>query len=446
MKPLTLLLAGAALMLVPGPAQAQDSAVTLSLAQAARRALATHPATRAAAARFEGAEAAVGEARAARLPSVSLSASATTWSDPMLVAPLHGFDPAAAPAFDETLIQGGVTASYTLFDGGARGARIRQARAEAGAGEAGLARAEQGLLARVTVAYLDVLTRARILGASEQRLAALHEEHARVTKLHAAGRAAQLELRRAEAALADGRAEQTRHATALAVARLELGRLVDDSAAVPGRLEDVRLRDSTVPARSAIIAAAVAASPEVEEARRRAAAAGAAAAVVRGTRWPTASLTGGYTNRGGADSDFADEWNAGVQLAWPLFTGGATARRVDRADAAGRAAGEEVRLAELDAAARADHALAQLTDATARITSLTEAVEAFAAVAAAERLRLETGTGMQADYLTAEADLLGARAELARTDYDRLAAAVELARLMGRLDLAWIETELEQQP
>ena len=339
MKPLTLLLAGAALMLVPRPAHGQDSAVALSLAQAARRALATHPVTRAAAARFEGAEAAVGEARAARLPSVSLSASATTWSDPMLVAPLHGFDPAAAPAFDETLIQGGVSASYTLFDGGARGARIRQARAEAGAGEAGLARAEQGLLARVTVAYLDVLTRARILGASEQRLAALHEEHARVTKLHAAGRAAQLELRRAEAALADGRAEQTRHATALAVARLELERLVGDSGAAPGRLEDVRLRDSTVPARSAIIAAAVAASPEVEEARRRAAAAGAAADVVRGTRWPTASLTGGYTNRGGADSDFADEWNAGVQLAWPLFTGGATARRVDRADAAGRAAG-----------------------------------------------------------------------------------------------------------
>ena len=444
MKALTLLLASAALVLVPRPALAQDSAATLSLEQAARRALATHPSTRAAAARFEGVQAAVGEASAARLPSVSLTASATTWSDPMLVAPLHGFDPAAAPAFDETLIQGGATASYTLFDGGARGARIRQARAEAGAGEAGLARAEQGLLARVTVAYLDVLARARILDASEQRLVALHEEHQRVTKLHSAGRAAQLDLRRAEAALADARAEQTRQATGLAVARLELGRLVGDSGAAPGRLEDVRLRDSTVPARSAIIAATAAASPDVEEARRRAAAAGAAAAVARGARWPTASLTGGYMNRGGADSDFADDWNAGVQLAWPLFTGGATSRRVDRADAAGRAAREEVRLAELDAAARADRALAQLVDANARVTSLAQAVEAFTAVVAAERLRLETGTGIQADYLAAEADLLGARAELARTDYDRLAAAVELARLMGRLDLAWIETELEQ--
>ncbi len=446
MKPLTLFLASAVLVLVPRPAPAQDSAAVLSLAEAARRALATHPATRAAAARFDGARAAVGEASAARLPSVSLSASATTWSDPMLVAPLHGFDPAAAPAFDKTLIQGGVTASYMLFDGGARGARIRQARAEAGVGEASLARAEQGLLARLTVAYLDVLARARILGASEQRLTALQAEHARVTKLHAAGRAAQLDLRRAEAALANAAAEQTQRATSLALARLELGRLVGDSGAAPGRLEDVQLRDSVVPERSVIIAAAAAASPDVEEARRRAAAAEAAASVVRGARWPTASLTSGYTNRGGADSDFTDDWNAGVQLAWPLFTGGATARRIDRADAAGRAANEEVRLAELDAVAHADRALAQLVDANARVTSLTQAVEAFTAVAAAERLRLETGTGIQADYLAAEADLLGARAELARTEYDRLAAAVELARLMGQLDLAWIETELEQQP
>ncbi|HEU5050302.1 MAG TPA: TolC family protein [Gemmatimonadales bacterium] len=439
-------LLGMLLVMATGRAvSAQDTATPLTLAEAARQALETHPGARAAAARLDGAAAGLGEARAARLPSLSIAAAATTYSDPMLVSPLHGFSLAAAPAFDETLIQGGAVARYTLFDGGIRGARIRQARAEVGVGEAALARAEQSLLARVAGAYLEVLLRGRLLDANDRRVAAIEAEHDRVAQLHASGRAALVDVRRAEAALADARAEQTHHRTALPLARRELARLVGERGG-EAPLVEVRLRDSAAPDRSAIVAAVLASSPDAEEARRRAAAAEAAAGVLRGARWPSVSLSGGYVNRGGASSDFADEWNAGVELAWPLFTGGAAVRRVDRADAARRAAEEDVRLAELDAAARADVAVADVVEANARLVSLEEAVAAHEAVTAAERLRLETGTGTQADYLSAEADLLGARTELARTRYRRLAAAVELARLMGRLDLTWIESELEQLP
>lgn len=431
---------------VPLAAQAAPAGPPLTLPEAATRALASHPSARVAAARREGAAAGLGEQQAARLPSLVLSGSATAYSDPMLVAPLHGLTPSTEPAFDDALLQGAATASYTLFDGGARGARVRQARAELGAGEAAELGVTQALLSRVAAAYLDVLARRRVLAAHDQRLEALRLERSRVEQRHAAGRAAVLELRRAEAALADAIADRVRQQAALDVAEQDLLRLVGGRAPGVGPLADVALRETALPDRGAVTAAAVGTSPAVEEARQRLAAADAQVAVMRGIRWPELKAIGAYVQRGGGSSDFTDEWNAGLQLSYPLFTGGAAGKRVARADAARRAAAGDLELATLRVEEQVDRALAELAEAAARTASLREAVAAHEAVAAAERLRLEAGAGIQADYLAAEADLLGARAELARTDYRRIAARIETARLMGQLDLAWLTASLESHP
>jgi outer membrane protein TolC len=211
-------------------------------------------------------------------------------------------------------------------------------------------------------------------------------------------------------------------------------------------MADVALRDSAAPDRRAVAGRAAAASPAVEEARQRMLAADAQAAVMRGVRWPELKAIGAYVQRGGGSGDFTDEWNGGLQLSYPLFTGGAASRRVARADASRRAAAGDLELATLRVEEQVDRALAELAESAARVSSLREAVAAHAAVAGAERLRLEAGAGIQADYLAAEADLLGARAELARTEYRRIAARIEIARLAGRLDLAWLTASLESQP
>jgi outer membrane protein TolC len=61
----------------------------------------------------------------------------------MIVTPIHGFTPGATPPFDEALIQGAATVSFTLFDGGARGARIRAARQDVGTADASVSASEQ---------------------------------------------------------------------------------------------------------------------------------------------------------------------------------------------------------------------------------------------------------------------------------------------------------------
>src|SRR6185295_10913148 len=97
----------------------QDS-TRLTLTQAVDRALATYPSVAAARASRDRAQAEHGEANAGWLPRLSADASLTQFEQPMVVRPLHGFDPTNPPLFDQTLVQSSVSLNYTLFDFGQR--------------------------------------------------------------------------------------------------------------------------------------------------------------------------------------------------------------------------------------------------------------------------------------------------------------------------------------
>jgi len=150
----------------------QDS-TGLTLDRAVARALAAYPTVAVARARADAAAADVGAAKAAWLPRLSLDGSLNRFELPMVVAPLHGFDPTDPPLFDQTLVQSGLSLNWTLVDFGGRTARVRAQRALADAADAAVSGAEQQLIARVVTAYLRVLTARDLVAAQDQRLAAL---------------------------------------------------------------------------------------------------------------------------------------------------------------------------------------------------------------------------------------------------------------------------------
>src|SRR5690606_38518074 len=100
-------------------------------------------------------------------------------------------------------------------------------------------------------------------------------------------------------------------------------------------------------------------------------------------------------------------------------------------------------LVRLRTADELDRALAALRDAEARQRSLGAAVEQYTAVVRAERLALETGVGTQNDYLTAQADLLRARAQLAESVTSGSTARAQIARITGELDVDWLRANME---
>jgi outer membrane protein len=429
-------------------AQSPPPAGRLPLETAVSRALAHYPTLTTAAAVEAEARALLGEAQAARLPDVHVRGSATQYQKATLVSPIHAFQVGQTPPFDETLLQTAVTGRYTLFDGGARRARIDQARWHVEASAAASEGIEDVIVAQVVSSYSRVLGRSLTLEAHERRLAALEAELDRVEQIRAVGRAADLAVFRVSAALATARAERASIAEALDMAERDLARLVgaDPDETRAAHLEPLRLADRRVPDRDALVARALSASPTLENARHRLAAADAAVGAARSARLPHVEAVGNFLGFGSAAGHFTNEWNAGVQLVFPLFNGGATGQRIARARATRDAAAEQVRTVELQIRGELDRALSALREASARLISLESAIVQFAEVVRIEKLRLETGTGTQTDYLAAEADLLQTRASVADLQYAEVVAQVEVARITGALDPATLLQLLVVKP
>lgn len=426
-------------------AQPAPDAAPLGLGEAVDRALAHYPSVGSMRAAAEAARAGHGEAKAAWWPEFGVTGSLTRHQEPMIVHPIHDFTPGQTPDFDRTLVQGGAYLRWVLFDGGGREAGIRRARWEEAAAEADLEAAGQSLIAEVAAAYLQALSGRRVLDAHDRRVTALEAELERVRRLREVGRAAEVDVLRAEAALASARSERVVVATDLEVALRELSRLIGAAAAEPERrgLTPLRLAGAAPPPREELVGRAVAASPSVEAARRRRSAAEAGRALARSRRWPGLEASGNWTDYAGLDSDHEVEWAAGVRLTLPLFTGGRIARGVDRAEAEARAADERLRLAVASAERAADRTLSLVEETEARLRSLATAVARSREVVRIEKLRLETGTGTQTDYLDAEAGLLALEAALVESRHASILARVELARALGELSPEWLAAKLE---
>ena len=426
------------------PAGRAAEAVRLDLNEAVTLALAHHPSLAAAEAERRAAEAGVAESEAAWRPRAQLGASARQYEEPVPVTPIHGFGPGEFPGFDQTLVRADLTVRYTLYDGGGRTARGEQARALAGASGAAVESATQELIGRTVAAYLRVLGLAEVLDAHGRRLEALAAERRRVEQRLEAGRAAEVERRRVEAARAAAEAERVRLAANLDAAERELARLVgsEPEQTHAGNLIAIALAEEAPPHREALARQALDASPRAARARHEIVAAAAAIEVAASGRRPSVVASGEHQEFASSDGYEAGEWIVGLELRVPLYDGGGVEARVARAEAEHEAAEERLRLAEEALLAALDRVLADLAEARARAASLAEAVASFEEVARVEALRLEVGAGIQADLLAAEADLLAARAGLAEARYAEQGARVDLARVTGALDAGWVQRTL----
>ncbi|GAB4328487.1 MAG: TolC family protein [Candidatus Zixiibacteriota bacterium] len=434
-----------ALCVRPVGAEEAKAGFDLTLQDALTRALARHPSVARAQALGARAQAGMRQARAAWFPTLQINGGVHQYEEPMIAWPIHRFDFAAIPPFDQTLIQGSLQLDYTLLDG-SRGARIRQAKQKSEAASRGTDASEQRLLASVVAGYLSVLSAEELVRAHDRRHEALTLELDRVRQLHAVGRAADVEIARAEAALAGAEADRVQVRGRLDVARRDLARMLGESPDImmSTQLYPVSLTDDAEMNPQVSMAVALASNPEylAQQSELRAAEAGRSAA--RGARWPSVSLRGQLTEYRDGNGNQTNEWNAAAMIGLPIFTGGMISGRVSEADAAYRIALEDLRLAEDRITADVDRAVAQVRESHARVESLMRAVASLEEVVRIEKLRLDTGSHTQTDYLQAEAELLAARAGLIEARHAEMLAHTTLARVTGVLSLDWIDQTLEQ--
>ena len=431
------------------PATAQDSAPRLTLSEAVAAALRTHPSLARSRAERIGAGERYREARSGRWPAFLVQGGATRFQEPMIVTPLHSFDPVRPPSFHRTLLQSQWTARYTLFDGGARGGRIAAARADVDAAEARQSGSAMAVIERVASRYLDALTAASVLDAATRRLAALAAERNRAALMVDAGRAPRVTLLRVDAARAAAVADSITAARDALLARRDLARemgLDPDRASSLTLVSPRNVEPETTPPETAALARARESNPDLEAARRTLAAEEASLGAARATWLPALDLSAAYTTFSGGSGDFQAEWQGSLVLRYPIFSGGARRARIAGARARVEAASAAVRLAEMDVASAVDRARAASVETRARADALEQAVRHLEEVVRIERLALDAGSGTETDFLDAEADLFEARSNLARARHAHVLAGITLARTEGILTTEWLAAYLESRP
>jgi outer membrane protein len=156
--------------------------------------------------------------------------------------------------------------------------------------------------------------------------------------------------------------------------------------------------------------------------------------------------TSAIVDRSNITGRYLAEWQMGLGLSWPIFTGGARESGIARAEASARVANEQLRQTKLAIEQQVDEAQSSLDAARARVASLDVAVVQAAEVARITQLARDVGEGTQTDYLLAESNLFRARSSLVQARHAVIAARVELARVTGELSRAWIANALESQP
>src|SRR5690606_12241178 len=322
-------------------------------------------------ARRDGAGSAVARARAGRLPSLQVEGTLTRFQEPMVVRPLHSFDPSRPPAFDETLVQGAARLRYTVFDGGATGSRIRAAASGTTAAEAGVEARLMETMERATEAYLAILSARAQEDAAIRRLQALQAEGDRARRRVDTGSAAEVEALRASAALEEARADAASARTRTELAERSLAREMGvEPADVVGRpLADPELAPGPE-APAAGVPAVEARHPALVRAAEAQRAAEARLGEQRAGRLPRLELMAGLLDYGAAGGGHVAEWQAGIAVSWPLFTGGARSAAIRRAEADVSAAREERAVADRAVDAAVDAARAAVQEADARAQAL----------------------------------------------------------------------------
>lgn len=419
----------------------------LTVHEAVSRALEHHPSMRSAASALDGARAGLAEAGGTRWPQLRLDASATRFQEPMVVAPLHGFDPQSPPLFDRTLVQASLGASYLLFDGGRRGALVRGEQAGVRGQESAVDATGQALIAEVLDAWLAVSAGRELLAGDDEQVAAIRAEQDRVRQFLDAGRAAPVEALRVAAALAGAEAVRATRAEELSRNELRLARLTGLAAETIRSTPMPGLRPATPrPTADVLRADARLHNPDLARARARMEATEAMTAATGSAWWPELRLVAGYTDYSSGEGRLTGEWHAGIRAGYPLFTGGS--RRAATAQAGHQlgAASAELSAAEMRVDDAIDQALALARAAEARGAALQAATDLHEEVARIERLALDEGAGTQTDWLAARAALQASRSALVEARHAEVSARAALARLTGGLTPAALRTLLEEVP
>ncbi|MGE5625170.1 MAG: TolC family protein [Bacillota bacterium] len=430
---ITLLLAGAASAAAadvpPGPPHFDQP---LTLVQLTDLALKNNPSTKLAWAEIRNSEAGLELARAGYWPQLELDYSLSRAKQ----TTAGGVSNPAATSYGPSL-----SLSWLLWDFGTRSGRTDAAKFALTASQLDANQTMQDLILTVEQDYYQVLGLQALQDADAQSVQDASANLDAANQRRGAGLATLGDVYQAEAALATAQLALQTAAGQLAVARGQLAVAVGYDADTPLPLATLekavaaRMPDENV---RALLEKAGGARPELLAAKAQEQQALASLEAADGQGWPTLGLSGstGRTTTRLADgtSTTNRNWNAGLSLSFPLFTGFANRAesrqaqsQVDIAQANTQALVQAVQLEVWQAYQNMHTAVSTLDTAAAGLKSAQQAADVTNA-------RYKNGLDSILDVLSAQAALANARVQDVQARLNWFAAQAAMGHAVGGLD------------
>ena len=337
----------------------------------------------------------------------------------------------------------GAQLTYTVFDGLRNAAFWQRLKLLRDNSALATAQAVERTVSGVIVAYYDIVRQqqtlrlqagARALAAERTRLAQDREEVGAGTRLDYLQ--SRVDLNAAESAL-------LRQRGTLATALIALNELMGQAPDAPLELADTLIAVDTLLARGALAADLAANSPTLLSARTAVRIGEQQLRELRGGRWPTLSVSAGYTLFQQNAGVLAQGFNQfplfiqtigpqlGLQLSYPIFDGLNLRRQLTNQRLAVDASRLRLEQAELTQRAALDRAWVNYRNSleVLRLERENQAVAERTEEVAVERFKIGASTGL--DLRTAQNALVDAQLRLVQALYSAKVAETDLRRLAG---------------
>lgn len=328
----------------------------------------------------------------------------------------------------------GLSASFTVFQGGRRFAELDQARADLAAAEARRTDQRFQVTLQTKNLFFAALRQADLLEVARQRVAQAEQTLDLVRTQTRLGTGTVSDTLRARLDLANARQTVLQSEVALRAAQIALGRQVGrDVPVAPERPEGLEPAPLGLTDEEIYVLAAEE-SPAVQAARE---ARDAAAASVRAakTQWlPSLSFSSGYNwaNQDASLQGGTTSWNMSVRASYPIFNGFQRESAIERAQFSLRLNELLEDDARLAARQQADAALMDLRMAEEAIRLAEEAdlVAREDLRVVRERYRLNVATILE--LVTSQVAAAQAAANVVTARYDYILARAQLEAVLGR--------------
>ncbi len=428
----------AAPLTLGGQAPASTTPLRLSFADAVRLAAGDVPVVALATLRTNEADARVRQARAALLPSLSVSGA---WLNRTFNSKSLGieFPPIGGQSLPELIgpfnnYDARFNATQTLFDWSSV-KRVRAAGAQADG-----SRAERGVTVEASVlttaiAYVRAVRAQAVVGARQADSGIAAELVGLAEAQRAAGVSPAIDVTRARAQLAAAQGLLLVAKNQLDRGRIDVTRGLGLDPATPLAFTDSlapSLGAADVPVqRDSSIAAALANRPELLAEAARAAAARQTGSAIRAERLPRLQLAGDYGVNGRTVPNAIATRDITLQVSVPILDGFRREARLDEQDAVVRES--QVREGDLrrQIAAEVDAALLDLGSAEAQQVVAREQLRLAESELSQSRERFKAGVAGNIDVITAQAGLIRARDTEIDARFAAATARISLARAAG---------------